>query len=98
VKAGLWINGGFFVFRQEILRNMRDGEELVEQSFQRLIQEGQLIGYKYNGYWSCMDTLKDEQQLDDLNNQGNAPWEVWKSAENGDVESSLGQRKATKRR
>ena len=37
-------------------------------------------------------------KIDDLNNQGNAPWEVWKSAENGDVESSLGQRKATKRR
>ena len=45
-----------------------------------------------------MDTFKDKQQLDDLYNRGNAPWEVWKSAENGDVESSLGQQKATKRR
>ena len=64
VKAVLWINGGFFVFRQEIFRYTRDGEELVEQPFQRLIQEGRLIGYKYNGYWSCMDTFKERQQLD----------------------------------
>ncbi len=77
---------------------MRDGEELVEQPFQRLIQERQLIGYKYEGYWSCMDTFKDRQQLDDLYNRGDAPWEVWKSAKSGDVESSLGEWKATKRR
>ena len=70
----------------------------MEQPFQRLIQEGQLIGYKYNGYWSCMDTFKERQQLDDLYNRGDAPWEVWKSAKNGRAESSQEERKATKRR
>jgi glucose-1-phosphate cytidylyltransferase len=82
-KAGLWINGGFFVFRSDIFGYIRDGDELVEQPFQRLIQEGQLIGHKYEGYWSCMDTFKDRQQPDDLFNRGDAPWEVWKSAKNG---------------
>jgi glucose-1-phosphate cytidylyltransferase len=77
-EAGLWINGGFFVFRKEIFRYMRDGEELVEQPFARLIEGGQLLGHRYHGYWSCMDTFKDRQQLDELYTRGEAPWEVWK--------------------
>jgi glucose-1-phosphate cytidylyltransferase len=97
-NAGLWINGGFFVFRREILEYMHEGEELVDKPFQRLIQKGELIGYRYGGYWSCMDTFKDRQQLDDLYNRGDAPWEVWKSAKNGRVESSQKERKATTRR
>ncbi len=78
-KAGLWINGGFFVFRSQIFDYMRDGEELVEQPFRRLIEAGQLIGHQYEGYWGCMDTFKDKQQLEDLYTRGEAPWEVWKS-------------------
>jgi glucose-1-phosphate cytidylyltransferase len=77
-NAGLWINGGFFVFRSEIFSYMREGEELVEQPFARLIQEQQLMAYKYDGYWSCMDTFKDKQQLDDLYTRGCAPWELWR--------------------
>jgi NDP-sugar pyrophosphorylase family protein len=57
---------------------MRDGEELVEEPFERLIQEKQLVAYKYQGYWTCMDTFKDRQLLEEIYNQGNAPWEVWK--------------------
>lgn len=79
-KAGLWINGGFFVFRTDIFRYMQEGEELVEKPFARLLAEEQLIGYKYEGYWSCMDTFKDRQQLDDLWNRGGAPWEIWRPA------------------
>jgi glucose-1-phosphate cytidylyltransferase len=84
-KAGMWINGGFFVFKKAIFDYMREGEELVEEPFERLINEGQLIGYKYPlpGYWTCMDTFKDRQQLDELCNKGTAPWEVWKSKKNG---------------
>jgi glucose-1-phosphate cytidylyltransferase len=84
-KAGLWINGGFFVFRKEIFDYMRDGEELVEHPFERLIAAEQLIAYRYHGYWGCMDTFKDRQQLDDLFNRGDAPWEVWKHGKNGQV-------------
>jgi glucose-1-phosphate cytidylyltransferase len=57
---------------------MRDGEELVVEPFQRLIQQHQLLAYKYEGYWGCMDTFKDRQQLEDLYTRGEAPWEVWK--------------------
>src|SRR5439155_19301496 len=82
-KAGIWINGGFFVFRKDIFDYMQDGEELVEQPFQRLIEQQQLVAYKYDGYWACMDTFKDKQQLEDLYTRGEAPWELWKSGNNG---------------
>jgi glucose-1-phosphate cytidylyltransferase len=78
-KTGLLINGGYFAFRSEIFEHLRDGEELVEQPFQRLIQKEQLLAHKYGGYWACMDTFKDRQQLEDLYTKGNAPWEVWKT-------------------
>ncbi len=72
------INGGFFVFKTEIFKYMKPGEELVVEPFQRLISEGQLIGYPYPDWW-CMDTFKEHQVLTDIYNEGNAPWEVWKS-------------------
>jgi glucose-1-phosphate cytidylyltransferase len=76
-KGGARINGGFFVFRRELFRYMRDGEELVEEPFRRLIAEGQLIMYKHDGYWACMDTFKEKQELEDIFGQGKAPWAVW---------------------
>jgi len=97
-SADIWINGGFFAFRTELFEYMKDGEELVVEPFQRLIQAEQLVARRYDGFWMSMDTFKDKQQLDDLYNRGDAPWEVWKSATNGDVGSSLGELKATKRR
>jgi glucose-1-phosphate cytidylyltransferase len=72
------INGGYFVFRNEIFNYIKDGEELVGEPFQRLIKENQLVGYKYDKFWHCMDTFKEQQELNDMFEQGNAPWEVWK--------------------
>jgi glucose-1-phosphate cytidylyltransferase len=76
VQSDIWINGGFFVFRKEIFRYMNPGEELVRQPFQRLIEKNALLAYKCNGFWQCMDTFKDKQALEELN-QGSAPWKVW---------------------
>lgn len=76
------INGGYFVFRKEIFNYLKDGEELVQQPFQKLIQENQLIGYRYDHFW-CMDTFKEQQELTDMYNEGNAPWEVWKPSSAG---------------
>jgi glucose-1-phosphate cytidylyltransferase len=75
--TGLLINGGYFVFRKEIFDYIREGEELVIEPFQRLIDKDLLTGYQYNNLWS-MDTFKEQQELTDMFNQGNAPWEVWK--------------------
>jgi glucose-1-phosphate cytidylyltransferase len=78
-QSNIRINGGFFVLRREIFNYIRDGEELVQEPFQRLIQEEQLMGYEFDGFYASMDTFKDKQQLDDVYARGNAPWVVWKS-------------------
>jgi glucose-1-phosphate cytidylyltransferase len=72
------INGGCYIFRKEIYQYIRDGEELVVEPFQRLIEENQLLGYRYDKFWHCMDTFKEQQELNDMYEQGNAPWEVWR--------------------
>jgi len=82
-KMELWMNGGFFLFSPEIFDYIRDGEELVEQPFQRLTKLRQLCTYKYNGFWSCMDTFKEKETLEDMYIQGKALWEVWSNKKNG---------------
>jgi glucose-1-phosphate cytidylyltransferase len=72
--ANLWINGGFFIFRPRIFDYMRDGEELVEVPFQRLIEADQLMAFRHEGFWRPMDTLKDKQILEDLVENGQTPW------------------------
>ena len=73
------INGGFFIFRQEIFDYMKDGDELVQAPFHRLIDTGRLMAYPHRGFWACMDTVKEVQQLEELYSHGRAPWEVWKA-------------------
>jgi len=75
-NSDIWINGGFFVMRNEIFRYMQPGEELVREPFLRLASERALLTYKCNGFWQCMDTFKDKQRLEELN-QTTAPWKVW---------------------
>ena len=77
-KSGLRVNGGFFVFRQEIFDHIEPGEELVEQPFNRLVEERMLLAYDYDGFWVPMDTAKDKARLDELHATGNPPWYVWK--------------------
>ncbi len=73
------INGGYFIFKKEIFDYMRDKEELVQEPFQRLLKAKQLMGYSYDGFWACMDTFKDKQQLESQYASGVAPWEIWKT-------------------
>jgi glucose-1-phosphate cytidylyltransferase len=73
------VNGGFFILRSEVFEYLHEGEELVEEPFQRLLAERQLIGYPYDGFWASMDTFKDKQQLERLySGAAGAPWEIWK--------------------
>ena len=78
------INGGFFIFKKQIFDYIRPKEELVIEPFHRLVEEKQLIGYPYDGFWASMDTFKDKQQLESLCVGGAAPWEVWKTKNNQD--------------
>lgn len=77
--SGIWMNGGFFVFRREIFDYIREGEEIIDEPFARLIEEERLVTERYDGFWMSMDTFKDKQLLDDVYARGNAPWEVWKT-------------------
>jgi glucose-1-phosphate cytidylyltransferase len=78
-ECGMRVNGGFFVFRPQIFDWMNDGEELVQEPFQRLAKAGKLLSYNYDGFWACMDTFKEKQLLEDLYTRGQVPWEVWKA-------------------
>jgi len=78
-KSGAKINGGFMVLRQEIFHYMREGDDLVEEPFRRLIEEGKLMTYSHDGFWACMDTFKEKQDLEDAFSRGDAPWAVWNS-------------------
>ena len=75
--SGARMNGGFMVLRQAMFDYMNDGDELVEEPFRRLITQGKLMTYPHHGYWACMDTFKEKQDLEDLFGRGNAPWAVW---------------------
>jgi glucose-1-phosphate cytidylyltransferase len=75
--SGMRINAGYFAFRTDIFDYIRDGEELVEGPFQRLIAERRLVAYPHDGFWMQMDTFKDKQRLDSIHEHGHAPWEVW---------------------
>src|ERR1043166_8823880 len=77
-RSHLRINGGFFIFRRDIFSYMREGEELVQEPFQRLVASDQLVAYQNDGFWQAMDTFKDRQRLEQLDSAGNAPWERWK--------------------
>jgi glucose-1-phosphate cytidylyltransferase len=78
--AGILINAGFYVFRQKLFDYLKPGEDLVGPPFDRLIQEGQILGYACRGFWA-MDTFREQQELSDLYEQGNAPWELWRTKE-----------------
>ena len=74
-EAGIWINGGYFIFRTKIFDYIGDGDELVDQPFKRLIERGELMAYKYEGFWRAMDTLRDRQVLEEMIERGDTPWQ-----------------------
>jgi len=73
-EADIWINGGYFIFRNKIFDFIREGEELVVEPFARLIEGGHLMAYKYEGFWRAMDTLRDRQLLEEMVERGDTPW------------------------
>src|SRR5205807_2715144 len=75
-ESSIWINGGFFIFRNSIFDFIHAGEELVHEPFQRLIDGGHLMAYKYEGFWRAMDTLRDRQVLEDMVERGDTPWHL----------------------
>jgi glucose-1-phosphate cytidylyltransferase len=81
-RSDLWINGGYFVFKQELFDYIEPGDELVIEPFARLAAKRQLFANKYDGFWAPMDTLKDKHNLEALAASGRGPWEVWSEEQN----------------
>ncbi len=77
-ESGSWVNGGYFVFSRRIFDYLGPKEDLVQEPFQRLIRERELVTLRHEGFWACMDTFKERQQLEDLWSKGAAPWQVWR--------------------
>lgn len=75
---GARINGGFFVLSPQVGRYIEGDTSVWEhQPIQRLLDDGQLTAWKHDGFWQCMDTLRDKTLLDELWKSGNAPWKAW---------------------
>lgn len=73
-----WINGAFFVLEPEIFDYIAGDETQWEREpMERLASEGQLMAFKHNGFWQCMDTLRDKVLLESLWQKGNPPWKTW---------------------
>lgn len=73
-----WINGGFFVLEPEVFDYL-DGDATVLEGapLENLARDGQLMAYKHEGFWQCMDTVRDRQLLEGLWKDGSAPWKKW---------------------
>jgi len=77
VRAG-WINGGFFVLEPKVLDYIdHDDMSWQAEPMERLAEEGQLVAYRHEGFWQCMDTVRDMDLLQGLWKQPNPPWKVW---------------------
>jgi glucose-1-phosphate cytidylyltransferase len=73
-----WINGAFFVLEPEIFDYIAgDDTQWEKEPLESLARDGQLMAYKYTGFWQCMDTLRDKRRLESLWASGNAPWKIW---------------------
>ena len=73
-----YINGGYMVCEPAIFDYIEnDATTLEQQPFERLAAEGQLVSFKHNGFWQCMDTMRDKEKLENLLAANKAPWKVW---------------------
>ncbi len=75
-----WINGGFFVLQPQVLDFIDDEHVMFERApLEKLSGKGQLGAYLHDGFWQCMDTLRDVNHLNELWDKNQAPWKTWKS-------------------
>jgi glucose-1-phosphate cytidylyltransferase len=73
-----WINGGYFILNPKAIDYIADDETVWEKDpVERLARDSQLMAFRHSGFWSCMDTLKEKNYLEELWNSGKPPWKVW---------------------
>ena len=73
-----WINGGYFILEPAVIDFVAGDDTAWEQEpVEALAREGQLMGYRHPGFWSCMDTLKEKNALETMWDKNQAPWRIW---------------------
>ena len=73
-----WINGAFFVAEPQVFDYIDgDDTQFEKEPLERLAADGELMAYKHDGFWQCMDTLRDKYVLEKLWDSGEAPWKIW---------------------
>lgn len=73
-----WINGAFFVLEPGVFEYIEgDDTQWEREPLERLARDGQLMAYRHDSFWQCMDTLRDKRLLETIWQSGNAPWKVW---------------------
>ena len=78
LSDGRYINGGFFVLEPEIFKYIHDDNTSWETNcLPELVKDKQLSAYKHNGFWKCMDSIKDKEELCKMWDSGKAPWKLW---------------------
>ena len=78
-----WVNAGFMFFEPSALAHLDEGSVLEREPLQRLAADGELRGFRHDGFWDCMDTYKDAVLLNDLWAAGDPPWRIWEPAAAG---------------
>ena len=73
-----WINGAFFVLEPRVFDYIEgDDTQFEREPLERLARDGELMAYQHNGFWQCMDTMRDKVRLESLWAGGDAPWKLW---------------------
>jgi len=75
-----WINGGFFVLKQDVFNYLpANADEIMWEDLpiQNLAKDDQLMAFQHHGFWKCMDALRDKIELEEIWNSGNAKWKTW---------------------
>jgi len=77
-EDGGWINAGFMVLEPEAFSYIEGDQTYFEKEpLENMAKDGNLAAYRHEGFWKCMDTMRDKGMLDELWNKGNAPWKLW---------------------
>ena len=78
MEDGGWINAGFMVLEPEVFDYIEGDDTFFEKEpLENLALDGKLAAYRHEGFWKCMDTMRDKGMLDELWNSGQAPWKRW---------------------
>ena len=73
-----WVNGGYMVLEPEVFDYLKDDSSILElHAMEQLSHEGKLAGYRHDGFWQCMDSLRDQMTLEGMWNSGKPPWKCW---------------------